>query len=143
MTEGPKPLRGLLHVYDVEHRLTCFESGPANPAASTAASSDSSPPNCVIFVGGLGDGLAAIPVLPELSDALHSTGEWSLIQGLTRSSYLGWTTGSIDRDVEDLITLERYLRTKIGKTGKLVLLGHSTGEYPMSWISYLKLCARC
>lgn len=127
MTEGPKPLPGLLHVYDVERRLTCFESTATNPAESIAASSESSPPNCVIFVGGLGDGLAAIPVLPELSDALHKTGEWSLIQVLLRSSNLGWTTGSIDRDVEDLITLERYLRSKNGKTGKLVLLGHSTG----------------
>lgn len=123
----PKPLPGTLHVYDPDKRLVCFESGRTS---STSSSATSPSKNCVIFVGGLGDGLAAIPVLPELSDALHSIGEggWSLMQVLTRSSYRGWTTGEVDRDVKDLITLESYLRNQGGKTGKLVLMGHSTGR---------------
>lgn len=126
---SPKPLPGILHVYNPEKRLTCFESGTTAPgSASTPSEASPSSRNCVIFVGGLGDGLAAIPVLPQLSDALYSTGErWTLIQVLTRSSYLGWTTGDVDRDVQDLITLEAYLRNQAGKDGKLVLLGHSTG----------------
>lgn len=124
----PKPLPGILHVYDPEKRLVCFESGRTS---STTSSATSPSKNCVIFVGGLGDGLAAIPVLPELSHALHSIeeGGWSLIQVLTRSSYLGWTIGEVDRDVKDLITLEAYLRRQAGKTGKLVLMGHSTGRW--------------
>lgn len=116
-------MEGRLHVYNPHGRLTAFESGRASSS------------NAVIFVGGLGDGLAAIPCLPALSDALGSLGgggsssSWSLIQPLMRSSYKGWLTGSIDEDAEDLAALESYLRNLPEKKhGKLVLLGHSTGE---------------
>jgi hypothetical protein len=123
---GQQPLPGLLHIYDTKNRLVFFESGVdlSNPGTALAPCR-----NSVIFVGGLSDGLAPIPALPELSAALSALDQgWSLIQPVTRSSYLGWTTGDIDRDVEDLITLERYLRDQGGKQGgKLVLLGHSTG----------------
>lgn len=126
--ERPKSLPGILHVYDPQRRLVCFESPSVAASSPSTTPSATSPSSCLIFVGGLGDGLAAIPVLPQLSEALNSVGDWSLIQVLTRSSYLGWTTGDVDRDVQDLITLEAYLRNQAGKTGKLVLMGHSTGE---------------
>jgi hypothetical protein len=110
-------LEGVLYTYDSEHRLVAFES----PSSTS--------PNALIFVGGLGDGLNAIPVLEPLSRALSTLKEkWSLIQVLTRSSYEGWDSGDVDRDAEDLYTLEKYLREKAGKKGKLVLLGHSTGK---------------
>lgn len=114
----PAPVPGTLHVYQPSERLVYFESSP----------SSSSTRNSVIFVGGLGDGLAATPYLPPLAGALHAQG-WSLIQVLTRSSYSGWGMGSVDRDAEDLHALEKYLRRDGIKGGdaKLVLLGHSTG----------------
>ena len=131
MTETVTPLPGVLHVYSAQHHLSAFESGCTSGT------------NAVIYVGGLGEGLASVEYLPLLSAALErleptaserATGEdkslngWSLIQALTRSSYSGWGLGSIDRDAEDLLALEAYLRRVKGTKGKLVLLGHSTGE---------------
>ena len=111
-----QPMTGALHIYDPSKRLVAFESG--NLSAS----------NVLVFIGGLGDGLCAIPVLPRLSAALETISpSWSLIQILTKSSYNGWWSGSIDNDAEDLHKLEDYLRNKKGKDGKFVLLGHSTG----------------
>lgn len=124
---GPQALSGNLHVYDKENRLTYFESGLSHPNTSQTSSSSSISRNAVIFVGGLGDGLAAIPVLPHLSQALGNLQGWSLIQVVTRASYLGWVNGDVDRDVADLRSLETYLRKEAGKNGKLILLGHSTG----------------
>lgn len=120
-TTFPAPVTGTLHVYDPANRLVYFEQSPSS-ASSTS--------NSVVFVGGLGDGLAATPFLPPLAEALHAQG-WSLIQVLTRSSYSGWGMGSVDRDAQDLRKLEEYLRRSEvkGSDAKLVLLGHSTGKF--------------
>lgn len=117
----PAPVNGTLHVYDPANRLVYFEQPPS-------ASSSSSRCNSVIFVGGLGDGLAAVPFLQPLAQALHAR-TWSLIQVLMRSSYSGWGMGSVDQDAEDLHNLETYLRRRDVKSdeARLVLLGHSTG----------------
>ena len=115
-------LHGVLTTYDTDNRLCYFESGLSANGLHAATN------NSIVFVGGLGDGFNAISVLSLLSDALSDKGGWSLIQVLTRSSYSGWAMGDIDRDVEDLRTLEQHLRHEQGRKGKLVLLGHSTGR---------------
>jgi hypothetical protein len=130
-SNSPAPIPGTLHVYDPSERLVYFESMPSSTSSAGCSS--------VIFIGGLGDGLAATPYLPPLAEALHGQG-WSLIEVLTRSSYTGWGMGSVDRDVEDLHKLEGYLRRKDVKGGeaKLVLLGHSTG----TWLQHHSVRAR-
>lgn len=125
-------LPGVLYTYDPPNRLVAFES----PSSTSS--------NALIFIGGLGDGLNAIPVLGPLSNALSSfengnEGQgWSLIQVLTRSSYEGWGSGDVDRDAMNIYTLEKYLREKAGKKGKLVLLGHSTGTCDPAFAFKLK-----
>ncbi|KAA1123411.1 hypothetical protein PGTUg99_021008 [Puccinia graminis f. sp. tritici] len=103
---------GLIHLYDPDNRLTAFESGDLE-ARST-----------VIFIGGLGDGLCAVPYIDLLAPALEEV-NFSLIQVLLSSSYAGFGFGSIEKDAQEIQKLLNYLRT-IGKS-QFVLLGHSTG----------------
>jgi triacylglycerol esterase/lipase EstA (alpha/beta hydrolase family) len=109
-----QPLDGVVHVYSPEPRLVAFESGPPTSDA-------------LVFIGGLGDGLAALPVLPQLHEALAKA-HWSLVQPLLSSSYSQWGLSSIDSDATEINRLCEYLAEQ-GKK-RLVLLGHSTGTLP-------------
>lgn len=86
--------------------------------------------NLLIFIGGLGDGLDTVPYIDPLSHLLAKHG-WTLVQIETRSSYSGWGTGSLARDVEDITAAVKYftdLRKRAGSPyAKVALLGHSTG----------------
>ncbi|KAI7959737.1 hypothetical protein MJO29_004805 [Puccinia striiformis f. sp. tritici] len=103
---------GLIHLYDQENRLTAFESGDLE-ARST-----------VIFIGGLGDGLCAVPYIELLATSLEEV-NFSLTQVLLSSCYAGFGFGSIEKDAQEIRKLLQYLRT-IGKS-QFILLGHSTG----------------
>lgn len=83
---------GNLFVYDQERQLVAFESG------SSSAS------RCLIFLGGLTDGLLALPYVTRLSAAIEPL-SFSLIQPLLRSSKLQFGWHSINDDVEDLRAL--------------------------------------
>lgn len=105
---------GILHKFD--HKLSAFEF----------SSSPSPADNVLLFIGGLGDGLLTVPYVSKLAQSLPSN--WVLIQTLISSSYEGWGTGSLDRDVKELSVLVKYLRSKEGgKRKKIILMGHSTG----------------
>jgi len=104
--------RGILHQYT--SRLTAFEH---------THTLDLTAPNILIFIGGLTDGLLTVPYSSTISDALPAT--WSLAQVLLSSSYSGWGTASLQLDVAELSKCVSYFR-KV-KTGKVVLMGHSTG----------------
>src|SRR5947207_2591520 len=67
----------------------------------------------------------ATPYIPLLSSVLQSR-NWCLCQLHMRSSYLGFGTGSLQRDFEDMIACISYL-VSIGKRD-IVLMGHSTGS---------------
>lgn len=90
----------------------------------------SAPQHFVIFVAGLTDGLLSVPYVPALSKAVASRfdGRVAVVQALISSSYLGFGTGSLERDARELAQLAVYLRTRRGSTkSKVVLMGHSTG----------------
>src|SRR5579862_9916082 len=70
-------------------------------------------------------GYMGTPYLELLSSELEKSG-WSLCQLHMRSSYLGFGTGSLDRDSEDISNCISYLY-KSGKS-HVVLMGHSTGS---------------
>lgn len=107
----PEP--GTLHQYLPS--LTAFEFG--TPA-----------PNVVVFVGGLGDGFLTVPYVPALAVAIGRVEGWSLLQTLISSSYSGWGTGDLNRDVREISKLVLYLRSEAGgNRQKVVLVGHSTG----------------
>lgn len=61
----------------------------------------------------------------ELAAALPPT--WSLAQILLSSSYSGWGSSSLQQDVEELAQCVEYFRNVANRTGKIVLMGSSTG----------------
>ncbi|WPK22847.1 hypothetical protein PUMCH_000066 [Australozyma saopauloensis] len=88
------------------------------------------PQNFLIFIGGLGDGFLTVPYVPDLAQGIEGKfgRNWTVVQALISSSYQGYGTGSLKRDVRELSQLVKYLRTKRGtKDSKVVLMGHSTG----------------
>lgn len=93
-------------------------------------SQNSAPAHFLIFVGGLGDGLLTVPYVPALAEAVAARfgGRVAVVQALISSSYLGFGTGSLERDARELAQLAVYLRTHRGSPdSKVVLMGHSTG----------------
>lgn len=96
-------------------RLTAFEHTPQLASHG--------PQNLLLFIGGLFDGLQTVPYLSFISDSLPPS--WTLAQALLTSSYTGWGTSSLARDAQELSECVAYFRTI--KTGKIVLMGHSTG----------------
>lgn len=101
---------GVLHAYT--GRLVAFEHGTA------------SYPNVLLFVGGLGDGLQTVPYVPLLAEKLAAYG-WAVAQILISSSYIGWGTGSLMRDSQEIEQAVAYFRKQ--RSGKIALMGHSTG----------------
>ncbi|KAL3915314.1 MAG: hypothetical protein SGILL_005713 [Bacillariaceae sp.] len=86
---------------------------------------DLSSPNKCILLGGLSDGLLPVPYTQHLADICQQH-EWSLVQPIISSSYLGFGHGSLQRDCDELQELVRYLITY--RNGKeFAFVGHSTG----------------
>jgi pimeloyl-ACP methyl ester carboxylesterase len=107
-------------------RLVAFEHHPPSSAASSSeqhASSDT-PPNTLLFIGGLGDGLGTVPYAADLARRLPPT--WRLAEVLLRSSYGGWGVSSLDEDAAELADCVRHFRA-LRPGAKIALLGHSTG----------------
>ena len=88
-------VQGILHSYVPD--LVAFEfTDQKTPPA----------PNVLVFIGGLSDGLLTVPYLQQLANGLETVnstlGNWCLVQTLISSSYNGWTSGSLERDVKEL-----------------------------------------
>ncbi|KAL4958851.1 putative siderophore biosynthesis lipase/esterase [Aspergillus stella-maris] len=113
-------------------------------------------PHSLLFVGGLGDGLATTSYMADLAHSLQNT-DWSLFTLNLTSSYSAWGLGHLDRDTDEIALCLKYIRDyKSGKfsnegstttaikekilgaggekkdgkkeEGKIVLMGHSTGS---------------
>lgn len=107
---------GNLFVYDPKSRLVAFESGSLLS------------PGCLIFLGGLTDGLLSLPYIEKLSSKIESISKpYSLIQPLFRSSYLQYGWHTINDDVEDLGILIDYVINTRHHLTSIILMGHSTG----------------
>lgn len=104
---------GKLHKFN--NSQVAFEFGN-NRAKST---------KCVVFIGGLGDGLLTVPYLSSLNDALGQV-DFTLFQALLSSAYRGWGLSSLDRDARELKQLVQYLKEQEGYQ-TVFLMGHSTG----------------
>ncbi|KAK0104872.1 hypothetical protein ONS95_005138 [Cadophora gregata] len=107
------PRKGLVHQYT--SRLTAFEHTPTTPPLP--------PQNILVFIGGLFDGLLTVPYTTPLAASLPPS--WTLAQVHLSSSYTGWGTSNLQKDVAELSRCVKYFRGI--KTGKIVLIGHSTG----------------
>ncbi|WVR03042.1 hypothetical protein IAU60_000031 [Kwoniella sp. DSM 27419] len=109
-----KSLAGVLSTFQVgSYKYPIFTSGDLD--ASRA----------VVFIGGLTNGLGAVPFPYTLSDALDKVG-WKLVQFHWSSAYGGYGTGSLDRDRQEMEALVKHLRSEGIQT--IVVAGHSTGS---------------
>jgi dienelactone hydrolase len=87
-------------------------------------------PHSILFIGGLGDGLATTSYMADLVHELQPT-EWSLFTMNLTSSYQSWGLGHLDRDTNEIAQCVRYIKeykTEKFGSGKIVLMGHSTGS---------------
>ncbi|KAL1856312.1 hypothetical protein Daus18300_010797 [Diaporthe australafricana] len=118
-------LPGILHHYT--ETLVTFEY------TSSAAARQ---PHSLLFIGGLGDGLATTSYTADLVRALAPTG-WSLFTINLTSAGQAWGVGHLDRDTDEVAQCVRYIKEyKAAKYGsstdeasnKVVLMGHSTGS---------------
>ncbi|KAA8643831.1 hypothetical protein EYZ11_008914 [Aspergillus tanneri] len=111
-------LPGILHHYT--ESLVTFEY-TANAARK---------PHSLVFIGGLGDGLATTSYMADLVHALQPT-QWSIFTMNLTSSYQSWGLGHLDRDTNEIAQCLQYIKeyktSKFGD-GKIVLMGHSTGS---------------
>ncbi|KAJ5606381.1 DUF1749-domain-containing protein [Penicillium lagena] len=111
-------LPGILHHYT--ESLVTFEY----------VSSSIRQPHSLLFIGGLGDGMATTSYMSDLVRALQPT-EWSLFTINLTSSYQSWGLGHLDRDTTEIAQCVQYIKdyktSKFGN-GKVVLMGHSTGS---------------
>lgn len=84
--------------------------------------------NKLIFVPGLTDTLGVVPYLPRLAEVLDKLG-YSLVQCVKSSDLGGFGTSSLEGDAQEIAQLVEHLvkRADHPCTGKLVLMGHSTG----------------
>ena len=109
----------LLHKYNPSKNLISVEY--LNPATDDIFE------NLFIFIGGLTDSIASTSYVEPLTKELGSIG-WGLSELQISSSNIGWGTGSISRDAEEMTEAVRYFRSaQGGSKKKIVLIGHSTG----------------
>lgn len=125
---------GRLHRYWPERNLNLFEHLPVGGGAKSTDATD----NTVIFIGGLYDSFISVPYVHMLATYIHQCPDWSLVEIQLSSSGLGWGTGDLNRDVEEIAKAVGYIRnrfsetrvqaTAAGRAAKVVLMGHSTGS---------------
>eukprot|EP00535_Pseudo-nitzschia_heimii_P011410 CAMPEP_0197198236 /NCGR_PEP_ID=MMETSP1423-20130617/33269_1 /TAXON_ID=476441 /ORGANISM="Pseudo-nitzschia heimii, Strain UNC1101" /LENGTH=357 /DNA_ID=CAMNT_0042652067 /DNA_START=80 /DNA_END=1152 /DNA_ORIENTATION=+ len=102
-----------------------FESLPPKPTATTTTEPSLPCERKCILLGGLSDGLLPVPYTSLLEEACRER-SWSLVQPVLSSSYLGFGSGSLDRDVAELDELIGYLKEH--RNGRsFAIVGHSTG----------------
>ncbi|KAI9594605.1 hypothetical protein BDF19DRAFT_496784 [Syncephalis fuscata] len=94
-------------------QLTAFHSGPVKT------------PNALILLPGVTEGQLSLPWAGPLSAAAAQRG-WSTVHPTLSSSYNGFGTGSLKRDIGELDLLVEHL-IKQGKK-RILMIGHSTGS---------------
>ena len=83
----------------------------------------------VVFVPGLTDGLLGVSYVSALATAANRAG-FAFVQPTLSSSYRGYGTSSLDKDVEELDSLigcQRIQGLLPNKSRNIVIVGHSTG----------------
>ncbi|OAR05936.1 hypothetical protein LLEC1_03700 [Akanthomyces lecanii] len=115
MSTSP-PFSVTVHPYKSRvHGATAYELGP-----TTAK-------NAIVFIGGLFDGPHTVSYTQIVGNYVEEAKDldFSIFEIRMRSSFIGFGTSSLKKDVEDISALVTYLRS-IGRE-KVVLFGHSTG----------------
>ena len=111
----PAPLTGSLQLYQKK------------PIALPYFDSDPDLPHSLVFVPGLTDTIGTIPYLPQLASIIRKHG-FSLVQPQMTCNLGGYGLCSLEGDAQEMAACVAHLRTTPSKrSGKVVLMGHSTG----------------
>ncbi|WFD36789.1 hypothetical protein MCUN1_003678 [Malassezia cuniculi] len=111
---SPKAVNGALYLYQ------------SDPTPLPVFETRRDLPNKLVFIPGLTDTIGVVPYLPLLANALHELG-YSLVQPVTGSDLGGYGTSSLEGDAQEITNLIEHLVSHVNATGKIVLMGHSTG----------------
>ncbi|WFC98119.1 hypothetical protein MYAM1_000842 [Malassezia yamatoensis] len=112
----PLALQGSLALYQTKpYPLPYFETNGQHP-------------NKLIFLAGLTDTIGVVPYLPRLASALDHI-QYALVQPIKGSDLGGFGLSSLEGDAQEIAGLIQHLTTRQQnpRTGKLVVMGHSTG----------------
>ncbi|EST07024.1 Protein of unknown function DUF1749 [Kalmanozyma brasiliensis GHG001] len=109
----PAPISGTLQLY----RRT--------PIALPYFDTNASLPHSLVFVPGLRDTMGTLPYLPALSRVAGEHG-FSLVLPQLSSNMGGYGQCTLEGDAQEMASCVAHLRQQ-GKSGKMVLMGHSTG----------------
>jgi hypothetical protein len=105
-------------------QMFLYAGGRAAFESPVPTSNELSTKKCIL-VGGLSDGLLPVPYAQQLADACEEA-DWSLVQAVISSSYMGFGNSSLKRDCDELQELMRYLM-EYRNAQEFCLVGHSTG----------------
>ncbi|KAK5107446.1 hypothetical protein LTR62_001244 [Meristemomyces frigidus] len=111
---------GTLHY--IPPNLSALEPAKQRPTSPTT------PTNILLWIGGMFDTFLSVSYPLEL--AIHLPPTWALLTASLGSAGSSWGTSSIAQDAHDIALIVTYLQqqySSAGKSGKLVLMGHSTG----------------
>jgi pimeloyl-ACP methyl ester carboxylesterase len=120
---------GRLYNYWPERHLKVFEHLPTYGWDGPGSVQDK--PNTLLFISGLFDTFASVPYVARIASDLaqRPTNTWSVMEIQLTSFGVGFGTGDLHRDVEEIAKGVEWLRSRSGTvTSNVVLIGHSTGS---------------
>jgi pimeloyl-ACP methyl ester carboxylesterase len=122
-------MEGILHAYIKKPALNLFEYTPRHP--TTPSTLPPTPPNILLFIGGLYDNFSSPPYLIDLAQLFprHNDQQWALMHVQLSSAMKGFGTSDISQDIEEIGLAITFIRDVIrkGQPTNVVLLGQSTG----------------
>ncbi|KIW29239.1 uncharacterized protein PV07_05064 [Cladophialophora immunda] len=120
----------IIHVYDPKRPLLLLEY--RNTSSKTTPQPLSSPPNVLLFVGGLYDNFRSPRYVDDLAalfprDVPNQT--WRVMHVQLSTNGRSWGLFDLDRDVREIAAAITYIRDTITQSPStpVVLMGHSTG----------------
>ncbi|EXJ69960.1 uncharacterized protein A1O5_07033 [Cladophialophora psammophila CBS 110553] len=120
----------IIHIYDPKRPLLLLEYVNISDKASRQPTS--SPPNVLLFVGGLFDNFRSPRYVDDLAalfprDVPDQT--WRVMHVQLSSNGRSWGLFDLDRDVAEIAAAITYIRDTITRSPStpVVLMGHSTG----------------
>ena len=120
---------GRFHTYWPGRYLKIFEHLPARGPGNVLSVQDM--PNTLLFIPGLFDTFASVPYVAKIASALAEAADntYSVMEIQLTSFGVGFGTGDLNRDVEEIAKGVEWLRSTLkSASSKVVLMGHSTGS---------------
>ena len=138
-----KMATGRFHIYWADRHLAVFEHLPLYGSGDISSLQEK--PNTLLFITGLFDTFASVPCVAKVASSLarRSANRWSVMEIQLTSFGVGFGTGDLIRDAEEVAQGVAWLRSRSKvDSSKVVLIGHSTGSQDVLHYLYHGLAAR-